>query len=1610
MAAYFRVTNGKHNCRTTFLFALLVLTLLVTEAQALPAEKTPARVNPPSQSSFDLRVFEEPLVATEESSGDEVKALSLAIAAYQKRQAPDDVSVLESYLVQHPNSPWRVALLTNLGLAYYHYGYFSRAISSWEQAWKEGRATNSLPAKLLVDRAVGELARMHARLGHADRIAQLIQEIGDRPLSGAATEALTGAKEGLWMMRNRPGVAFLCGPKALENLLLVNNVSRDKLHFLDEYESGPNGVSLGEVGRLATRADLRHRLVYRDGAQTVPMPAIVHWKVSHFAVLLGQANGRIHVEDPTFGQDLWITQKAFDSESSGYFLLPSEAVPEGFREITETESEHVRGMGFVGTIDPGDTQPSDTTTLPTNSCGGMCTYNIIEPAVSLNLKDTPVGYNPQRGPSAKVSIIYNQREAGQPANFSFFNVSPKWTTNWLTYVQDDPTLPGASVTRYVAGGGFETYFGYDSASGSFAREANTKSGALLVRSSGTPIRYDRLLPNGGREVYAQSDNSMAFPRRTFLSSIVDPQGNAVTLNYDSQLRLLSLTDATGRNTNFSYGLQSNPFLITEITDPFGRSAKLGYDSNRRLAQIIDVLGLSSTFTYDSGGLVNSMTTPYGTTLFGFGESTLNGPFRYIEIADPTGASERVEFLQGAPSIPYSESPTPVGIGVFDCCPGFPHGAFLDGRNTYYWDKSVLPIARGDYTKARIHHFLHDTASNFASVSGVLESVKYPLERRLWFNYPGQPLGGTGIQDVPSAIGRVLDDGTTQLTTISYNDFQKPTQITDPVGRVTRLFYSSDAIDLLGVSQQTAPGVFSNLATFTYNSQHRPLTYTDPAGQTTTYRYNNAGQLTELTDALGKVTKYTYDGVGSLLQITNANNQAVATFTYDLFGRVATFTDSEGYALKFGYDALDRITQITYPDSTTRKYTWDRLDLASVTDRTGRTTRYTYDAVRNLIEVTDPLDRHTKLSYYPNGHLKSLTDPAGNITTWNIDIQSRVTAKQYADGRQWVNTYEATTSRLKSISDPLGQTKQYTYTVDDLLAGISYLNSLNATPGVSFNYDSYFQRLVSMTDGSGTTQYQYGQIGAPGALKVSKEIGPFQNATIAYQYDPLGRVTGRMVDASSEGFSYDNIGRTIAHSTPLGMFTLGYLGQSKQLTSRALGSGPIRTRWIYDANVRDRRLRQILNAAQGRNFNLTTTNENLIAQVDILGSAATQSWTYSYDDSSRLMLASSSGSGRFSYSYDSSDNINAFQTPTINASATYNGVNQIESFNGSSFSYDADGNLINDGLRTYQWDAENRLMNVAFINDPNRQTNFRYDGFGRRVAISTSNDLQETRYLWCGNTLCQARNHDDVVTRRYYPEGELSRNGALYYAQDQLGSVRDLLGGQTGLSITSLDYDPYGNTLAVKGSVLPDFRYAGLFYEQNSGLYLGENREYDTRTGRWLSRDPLGEIAGTNLYSYVENSPINLVDPRGQQSWLAGLLLTLQIASSSLQGYAPELKPVFDVTKALAQTLAKSATEQETIEALQELAAAAESGAAATGGAEIGGAAGGGLSSLGTGLIGEIAAAAGEVAAVGAAFGVGYAIGTALNTYVIDPLLWGTEQNNNSPQNTAGASCSIAPGP
>jgi RHS repeat-associated protein len=200
-------------------------------------------------------------------------------------------------------------------------------------------------------------------------------------------------------------------------------------------------------------------------------------------------------------------------------------------------------------------------------------------------------------------------------------------------------------------------------------------------------------------------------------------------------------------------------------------------------------------------------------------------------------------------------------------------------------------------------------------------------------------------------------------------------------------------------------------------------------------------------------------------------------------------------------------------------------------------------------------------------------------------------------------------------------------------------------------------------------------------------------------------------------------------------------------------------------------------------------------------------------------------------------------------------------------YDFNGNLTRKtegtAATTYEWDAANRL---TAINVNTQRSEFEYDGLSRRVHIVEKESgmvISNKRFIWTGLQLAEERDEGgNTVTKRYCRDGmQVPGTGNYYYSKDQLGSIRELTDGD-GAVRARYAYDPYGTRAKKSGDIDSDFGFTGHYVHQPSRLLMAPYRVYDCAAARWISRDPLAERGGLNLYGYVGNSPVSRADPTG----------------------------------------------------------------------------------------------------------------------------------------------------
>jgi RHS repeat-associated protein len=195
----------------------------------------------------------------------------------------------------------------------------------------------------------------------------------------------------------------------------------------------------------------------------------------------------------------------------------------------------------------------------------------------------------------------------------------------------------------------------------------------------------------------------------------------------------------------------------------------------------------------------------------------------------------------------------------------------------------------------------------------------------------------------------------------------------------------------------------------------------------------------------------------------------------------------------------------------------------------------------------------------------------------------------------------------------------------------------------------------------------------------------------------------------------------------------------------------------------------------------------------------------------------------------------------------------------TLTYDANGNLTADGVRTLEWDARNQLLAVS---QGTHRSELTYDGWRRRVRIVEKDAgvvATDQRFVWCGSQVCEERDASGAtVTKRFFSQGVQDTGISYFYTSDHLGSVRELT-DPTGALRARYDYDPWGRRTKLVGDLKADIGFTRHYQHGPSGLTLAPYRAYDSNLGRWVSEDVSGMTDRHNLYAYAGGNSVSRLD-------------------------------------------------------------------------------------------------------------------------------------------------------
>ena len=326
------------------------------------------------------------------------------------------------------------------------------------------------------------------------------------------------------------------------------------------------------------------------------------------------------------------------------------------------------------------------------------------------------------------------------------------------------------------------------------------------------------------------------------------------------------------------------------------------------------------------------------------------------------------------------------------------------------------------------------------------------------------------------------------TTFAYDARSNQIAVTDTRNVVTRTYY-----DALGRSVVIVQNLTGSITNPTPPDRGNPV---DPlANLRTDTVYLGDGSVDYVLDELGKKNDYGYDALGRLTTVLDPLLNPT-NYEYDANSNrtlmTAFKTETEPVSTKYEYDGLNRLKAVIENN---------REDLLPFQDtKTNVRTAYTYDSGGNRLSIRDGQsflenrDYRTFFTYDDLGRMKTETDALSHVTTYDY-------LADYVLKKNRVVLTDANNKVTTSHYDELARLAQIDYPSPDA--------------DVTFTYDALGRRL-SMTDGLGTTSWNYTNIDQPKLI-----TDPFGTG-VSYDYDPLGNRTALSYGSQSYTYQYNNL--------------------------------------------------------------------------------------------------------------------------------------------------------------------------------------------------------------------------------------------------------------------------------------------------------------------------------------------------------------------------------------------------------------------------------------------------------------------------------------------------------
>ncbi len=969
-------------------------------------------------------------------------------------------------------------------------------------------------------------------------------------------------------------------------------------------------------------------------------------------------------------------------------------------------------------------------------------------------------------------------------------------------------------------------------------------------------------------------------------------------------------------TQVNFGFPTSPRVQYAWTDWLGRSIKTqkpGFSQSSQIAYVEE-----QSFDDTTGQLVRTTRTGYAPTRYAY--DTLGRVIRsgldvndnglVIASNDRITEADTVFELNGGTWWFKTTSTTYPDAGAATHPITTTNRQRLTGLSTNLLSETQATDAEGNTvtTVSSISGKLHTTRT---TVPGLTAGDRYD------YVYNGLASATTG------------HDGLT--TKLAYDALGRLWQKTDPRGNVVTTAYHTGTALAYTMTDDASPA--NTLTTIGYDTSGRTSWTADADARITHYAYNQRGQVTRQWGTGAYPVSYTYDatygdrtGMSTYRDAADDDNwpsAATADTTSWIFdtasGLLWKKSDAKGEVVEMNYNARGQVskrtlargvyTEYAYSDITGeltgRTYSDDTPDVAFTYTRLGQTSEVTDVATGSWEYVYDP-DKPWRLGatmlpgFYGTRVQTPLYESSGAIGRYKgFQLGSDV---GYYEDLEQSYTY-ATDGRFDTLiskrsNNNVASTFDYSYVANtpfvegytvsdmsnfsvmrtyeskrDLLATVNSRWGTDAITRYDYTYDARYFRQTAKQSGSAFSDYYVGgytavynhyTYNARGELETAAMYG---NNTPSATPSSSDELPGRRFE-----YRYDSIGNR-KHAGPT--------GDSDNIDEAYIPNEL--NQYVRKENNTVRVLGTAATAATGVLVRGATTGRKDRAwAADLVPPNETTAFK-----GTATVIAADPGGG-----IPSGDLVRL-------GTATY----FVPKWD-QAFEYDVDGNLTNNSVWSYSYDAENRLIGMEHRAEvigmgmiaaaDARKLVFVYDYLGRRVRKTTYDGwngssystikLTDTKYLYDGWNLVAEFDVDETMTLlRVYTWG-LDLTGSLTGAggiggllqiydagvsktllptYDGNGNVAAMVNATNSTLILEAvyEYDPYGNLLRKEGAYAAEnpIRFSTRYTDGESDLVYFGRRFYSTALGRFINRDPIEEQGGVNLYSLVQNNAINKWD-------------------------------------------------------------------------------------------------------------------------------------------------------